>query len=454
MRNIAIRFGFVVIVSCVLAGQAHGFGGFRAGGFGGFRAGGFGGGGFAFDRGGSFSGFGGRDFSYSGSRSGSAAFGAGGFAGHSSYDRSFAGSGGGSLSVSGTRGAAVGPWGGVAAGGTRNISGTTPGGRSLDTTMSRGGAMGPGGNFVGGSSRYGVASGPRGTVAGGSRYGVASGPGGTVAGGSRYGVASGYGGTVAGGARWGAAGYHLPTDGGLARYSAVGGYGAVGHSTAFWSNNYIANRAGIVRGGFYGYNFFNPGWYSLHPGAWIANGWAANTAWNYATWPSIANFINISAPPVYLDYGNTIVYQNNNVYVNGTDEGTAQQFNQQAAALATAGLRATPAKTDKWQPLGVFSLVQGSETSSNTMFQLAVDQKGIIRGNYYDALMDQSTPVYGAVDSKTQRAAWTIGDKKTPVFDCGIYNLTQAQTPVLVHFGDDRSQQWLLVRVEQPKQPG
>jgi hypothetical protein len=36
----------------------------------------------------------------------------------------------------------------------------------------------------------------------------------------------------------------------------------------------------------------------------------------------------------------------------------------------------------------------------------------------------------------------------------GIYNLTKAQTPVLVHFGNDWSQQWLLVRVEQPKQPG
>ena len=88
------------------------------------------------------------------------------------------------------------------------------------------------------------------------------------------------------------------------------------------------------------------------------------------------------------------------------------------------------------------------------MFQLAVNKEGIIRGNYYDALMDTSTEVYGSVDPKTQRAAWTIGDKKTTVFETGIYNLTKDQTPVLVHFGKDKTQQWLLVRVEKPRPQG
>jgi hypothetical protein len=38
------------------------------------------------------------------------------------------------------------------------------------------------------------------------------------------------------------------------------------------------------------------------------------------------------------------------------------------------------------------------------------------------------------------------------VFETEIYNLTKEQTPVLVHFGKDKTQQWLLVRVEKPKQ--
>lgn len=432
MKTLTIRLGLAAVVCFAVGGQAHargfgGFGGFRGGGFSGFSSfsgyRGFGGGGYSFDRSGSFSGYGGRDISYSGSRSGYGSYGAyGGWSGRSSYDRSWSGSGGGSLSVSGTRGAAVGPYGGVAAGGTRTVSGTTPGGRSFDTTVNRGGIMGPGGGYVGGGSRYGSVSGP--------------------------------GGSWSGASRWGAAGVRFPTDAGLAHYTTVGGYGAAGHTTAFWSNSYLTTRAGYVRGGFAAYNSFSPNWYTLHPAAWVATGWAANAAWSAATWPSVATFVNITAPPVYLDYGTTIVYQGPDVYVNGTNEGTAEQFNEQAAALAAAGQKATPPKTDKWQPLGVFALAQGDETTSNTMFQLAVDKDGIIRGNYYDALMGTSSEVYGSVDPKTQRAAWTIGDKKTTVFETGIYNLTKDQTPVLVHFGKDRTQQWLLVRVEKPKPQG
>jgi hypothetical protein len=54
------------------------------------------------------------------------------------------------------------------------------------------------------------------------------------------------------------------------------------------------------------------------------------------------------------------------------------------------------------------------------------------------------------VDKKNQRAAWTIGKTKDRVFEAGLYNLTQSEAPVLVHFGTEKTQQWLLVRVEQP----
>ena len=57
--------------------------------------------------------------------------------------------------------------------------------------------------------------------------------------------------------------------------------------------------------------------------------------------------------------------------------------------------------------------MQGQETTSNNIFQLAVDKNGIIRGNYYDGLMDTTTPVYGSVQKSTQRVAWTIGKRRT-----------------------------------------
>ena len=60
-----------------------------------------------------------------------------------------------------------------------------------------------------------------------------------------------------------------------------------------------------------------------------------------------------------------------------------------------------------------------------------------------------SKEIAGSVDKKTQRAAWTVGDNKTTVYETGIYNLTKEQTPILVHFGPDRTEQWLLVRMKQ-----
>jgi hypothetical protein len=54
------------------------------------------------------------------------------------------------------------------------------------------------------------------------------------------------------------------------------------------------------------------------------------------------------------------------------------------------------------------------------------------------------------VDAKTQRAAWTVGERKDVTYEAGAANLTQDQTTMLVHFGKDQTQQWTLVRLQQP----
>ena len=84
------------------------------------------------------------------------------------------------------------------------------------------------------------------------------------------------------------------------------------------------------------------------------------------------------------------------------------------------------------------------------MFQLAVNKAGIIRGNYYDTADKNVQLIEGSVDKKTQRVAWVVADKKNIIFDCGLYNLTQAETPVLVHMGKDKNEQWTFVRMKQP----
>lgn len=236
----------------------------------------------------------------------------------------------------------------------------------------------------------------------------------------------------------------------MAHYSSVGGVTA--HGTAFWSNSYMTGHATAVRTNFGYYNCFHPAWYAAHPGCWYAAGWAAGAAWNAATYATVGSYcgLDVAASPDY-DYGTSVVINNNSIYMNGNDTGTtATQYAEQATAIADAGQTATPPPTSDWKPLGVYALVQGDEKTSNNIFQLAVNADGIIRGNYYDGLMDTTTEVYGSVDKKAQRAAWTIGKKKDRVFDAGVYNLTQPQCPCLLHLGAQKTDQLMLVQIQAP----
>jgi hypothetical protein len=153
---------------------------------------------------------------------------------------------------------------------------------------------------------------------------------------------------------------------------------------------------------------------------------------------------------VYYDYGTNVVYQGDTIYFDGEPGITTEQFTQRATQLSDAGRAATPAESEEWQPLGVFALVRGEEQTSDKIFQLAINKEGVIRGNYYDALADNTLPIYGSVDKRTQRAAWSIGEKKDVVFEAGIANLTREETPILVHYGAGDTQQLALVRLEQP----
>ncbi len=104
-------------------------------------------------------------------------------------------------------------------------------------------------------------------------------------------------------------------------------------------------------------------------------------------------------------------------------------------------------------PTRVHSLLKDQATDSNALLQLAVDKDGVIAGTYYNTSTDISRPVKGKVDKKTQRAAWTFGDGKNTdiIMETGLFNLTQDQTEALVHFGNEKTDQWLLVRLDQPK---
>jgi hypothetical protein len=185
--------------------------------------------------------------------------------------------------------------------------------------------------------------------------------------------------------------------------------------------------------------------------AWRAAAWTAATFWAAATWGTVSTACGYPAEPVPYDYGSTVVYEGDQVIVNGDTVATAEEYTQQATQIATQGQEAKVEENEDWIPLGVFAMVQGEEKDSNDIFQLAINKDGIIRGNYYNGLSDTTVPVTGSVDKKSQRAAWTVGDRKDTVYETGIVNLTQPESTMLVHFGKDRTQQWMLVRLDKPE---
>ncbi len=323
---------------------------------------------------------------------------------------------------------------------------TTPSGQQYTKAGAARGAIGPNG-AVGQKASVGVGVGPNGAAASINRGGGAVGPNGAVVGNSRIGAATGPGGTVVGGSRTGVA----VGPNGFAAYT--GRVAATGHRTAYVAAGTLRGQGVYVRRSFVHYNAFRPAWYTAHPNAWRAAAWTAATFWTGVAWGRLSASCGYPATPIIYDYGTTIVYEGDQVYYNGEPVATAETYTEQAAAIADRGEQAQASDKEEWISLGVFGMVKGEETEANQIFQLAINKNGVLRGNYYDALSDTTLPVFGSVDKKTQRAAWTVGDRKETVYETGVANLTEDETTMLVHFGKDRTQQWTLIRLEeQPEQ--
>jgi hypothetical protein len=226
-------------------------------------------------------------------------------------------------------------------------------------------------------------------------------------------------------------------------------------STYALNRQALSEQASQVRNEYSGHDYSRGNWWGQHAGAWQAARWAAaaEAYSGYGNCSVYYGYCGYSSEPYYYDYGSTVIYEGDNVYINGETVATQGQYAQQATIIAELGKRAGTAEDEEWLSLGVFAMVQGGQADANVLFQLAVNKSGVLRGNYYNALGDTTMPVYGSVDQRTQRAAWTIGDRKEPVFEAGFANLSRPETTMLVHFSDDRTQQWTLVRIEQSAAP-
>lgn len=217
-------------------------------------------------------------------------------------------------------------------------------------------------------------------------------------------------------------------------------------------------------------NCFNNNWWYDHPHQW--SGWHygyqfnnhnSNYWWTIPTFSALNNWFTWQAPtqvwsePAYYDYGQggNVVYEDNSVYIDNQPVATVQEFAESAAELATV---APPTDEDEaaeaeWMPLGTFAVAAGEEdVDPARVVQLAVNKQGIVSGTLYNSQTEQTDSVQGQVDKETQRVAMRIGESDQVVVETGLYNLTQDNAPLLVHFGSEEVENWLLVRLENSDQ--
>ncbi len=213
-------------------------------------------------------------------------------------------------------------------------------------------------------------------------------------------------------------------------------------------------------------NWFTPAWWNSHfhnCGGWHfqfqVNNYRPSHWWSVPTFVGLTNWFTWSAPqtvwaqPVFFDYGQggNVYYENNNFYVNGEQVGSAADFAASAAQLATVEPPATQeeAEAAEWMPLGTFAVsTDEKEQVPSRTVQLAVNRSGIVSGTLFNEQTDTAQALLGQVDKETQRVALRIGESDDVIMETGLFNLTKDEAPVMVHFGPDKIEYWLLVRLE------
>jgi len=226
--------------------------------------------------------------------------------------------------------------------------------------------------------------------------------------------------------------------------------------TYYKSSTDLTVQSNAFRASATGYPAYSSEMWGAHPGAWAPKNMTSTYVYGNPGYRAVASQLGLAATPIPYDYGSNVVAQSNAVYVNGDPYGTPQEYGTQASQIAALGqsdsfLNVSSAQDQAWVPLGVFAVVAGDETTSDDTFQLAFNPQGAVRGNYHNRKSDQVEAMYGSVDKKTQRAAWTIGTDQYPVYEAGIANLTKDATTMLIHTGDGQPpRQMSLIRLPSP----
>ena len=158
--------------------------------------------------------------------------------------------------------------------------------------------------------------------------------------------------------------------------------------------------------------------------------------------------------PVYYSYGDNVYYEGDQVYYGDEVVATSEEYAQQAEDIALSAPAEIP-EDSEWLTLGVFAVTQdgqGAETDPTLLLQLAVSKDGVVAGTLFNSKTEESQEIEGMVDRETQRVAFVVSGKTTPIMETGMQNLTEDEAPALLHFENGETQQWLLVRLEEPEE--
>jgi hypothetical protein len=190
--------------------------------------------------------------------------------------------------------------------------------------------------------------------------------------------------------------------------------------------------------------------WSDHP---VYGAFAITRPFRYADWGMLNNWAGYGSQQTYYNYGENVYYEDGAVYSDGQQIATEEEYAQQAEALATSAPD-TPPEDSEWMSLGVFAMTQDGEASGaqpTLYLQLVLSKQGVISGTFENTTTGEAQTLEGMVDKASQRAAWGVEGKQRPIVETGISNLTQETAPALIHFADGQTQQWLLVRLEDPE---
>lgn len=191
--------------------------------------------------------------------------------------------------------------------------------------------------------------------------------------------------------------------------------------------------------------------WSDHP-LWGA--WAISRPFRWAAWGGVSGWVNYGwSEPIVYNYGENVYYQEGSVYYGDEVIATEQEYAAQAETIV-ASAPEIPADECEWMPLGVFALTPDGQESGPepTLFlQLVISKEGIISGSLNNTTDNSTQTIEGMVDKQTQRSAWNVVGKSRPIMETGIANLTKDTAPALVHFADGSTQQWLMVRMDDPQ---